>query len=309
MPRVALYTLGCKLNFAETSTLGKQFADRGYRVVDPDTPADVFVLNTCTVTERADRECRQVIRRAMRNSANAFVIVTGCYAQLAPEEIASIAGVDLVLGAREKFNLFDHFTSLQKNGVPRVAVSGIDRIESFGRASSTGVDDRTRAFLKVQDGCDYRCSFCTIPLARGPSRAAVGRRRQAYYRPRLGGVPRRAITLARRTRPAASAQLARPAQHGPGLAEYGPGHRMAALARLRVSGARRCRNEHASNCRDRLPPGRWLPDRVREHDPAGCYPATSQPAGAPGAPDRPGAGGPLTGLGLAGTVTLPALQP
>ncbi len=171
MPKVALHTLGCKLNYAETSTLGKQFLDRGYEVVGFGEQADVCVINTCSVTERADRECRQMIRRALRTSARPYVIVTGCYAQLEPEEVASIEGVDLVLGAKEKFDLFAHAGALEKGRYPVVQVSDIDSVENFGPAYSTSAADRTRAFLKVQDGCDFNCSFCTIPMARGASRS------------------------------------------------------------------------------------------------------------------------------------------
>ncbi|MBI5473618.1 MAG: tRNA (N(6)-L-threonylcarbamoyladenosine(37)-C(2))-methylthiotransferase MtaB [Ignavibacteriae bacterium] len=171
MPRVSLHTLGCKLNYAETSMLGKQFADRGFQIVDLGEPADVCVINTCSVTGRADRECRQIIRRALRTSDNPLVVVTGCYAQLEPEEVASIHGVDVVLGAKEKFNLFDHLGSLEKRLTPHIVVSDIETVDNFGIAYSTDATDRTRAFLKVQDGCDYNCSFCTIPLARGSSRS------------------------------------------------------------------------------------------------------------------------------------------
>lgn len=171
MPRVALHTLGCKLNFAETSAIGKQFLDRGFEIVELGEPADVCVINTCSVTERADRECRQLIRRALRTGGKPVVIVTGCYAQLEPEEIASIEGVDLVLGAREKFTILDFLPSLEKSRAPRVHVSGIDTVDDFGPAFSTEAGNRTRAVLKVQDGCDYTCSFCTIPLARGESRS------------------------------------------------------------------------------------------------------------------------------------------
>ncbi len=171
MKRIALHTLGCKLNYAESSMLGKQFADRGFEVVDFDEPAEVYVINTCSVTERADRECRQIIRRALRRAGNPFVIVTGCYAQLEPEEVASIEGVDVVLGAKEKFQLFDYIGSFEKNLYPNIFVSDIEGVDNFGIAYSTSATDRTRAFLKVQDGCDYNCSFCTIPLARGASRS------------------------------------------------------------------------------------------------------------------------------------------
>jgi threonylcarbamoyladenosine tRNA methylthiotransferase MtaB len=171
MKTVALHTLGCKLNFAETSTIGRQFVDRGYRIVDVDTPANVFVLNTCSVTDRADRECRQIVRRVLRNSPEAFVIVTGCYAQLRPGEIAAIDGVDLVVGTSEKLNLLDHVLDLTKRGIPQTLVSCIDDAAEFQPAYSADVGGRTRAFLKIQDGCDYPCAFCTIPTARGGSRS------------------------------------------------------------------------------------------------------------------------------------------
>lgn len=171
MKRVALHTLGCKLNFAETSTIGRQFADRGFEIVDFDRLADVYVLNTCSVTERADCEARQYIRRFLRTSPRAFIIVTGCYAQLEPEEIASIDGVDAVLGSQEKFKLFDIVKDFHKNDSPRIHVSDVQGISDFGPAFSSDVGGRTRAFLKVQDGCDYSCTFCTIPLARGGSRS------------------------------------------------------------------------------------------------------------------------------------------
>jgi len=171
MRRVALETLGCKLNFAETSTLGRQFVDHGFRVVGSGEPCDVYVLNTCSVTERADAECRQLVRRALRHSPDAYVIVVGCYAQLQPQSLASIAGVDLVLGANEKFRILQHAGSFLKNPVPEVFVSCIDEPLEFHDAFSAEVGGRTRAFLKVQDGCDYSCSFCTIPRARGASRS------------------------------------------------------------------------------------------------------------------------------------------
>jgi threonylcarbamoyladenosine tRNA methylthiotransferase MtaB len=171
MPRVALHTLGCKLNFAETSSLGGQFLDRGFELVEFGAPADIIVINTCSVTERADRECRQIIRRARRTSAEAIVLVTGCYAQLEPEEVASIDGVDLVLGSKEKFRLFDFLPVLERSPYPRVHVSDVGHDDAFGPAMSGPAGDRTRAYLKVQDGCDYQCSFCTIPRARGVSRS------------------------------------------------------------------------------------------------------------------------------------------
>nr|WP_243663684.1 hypothetical protein [Rhodothermus marinus] len=169
MPRVSFYTLGCKLNFAETSTLERDFLARHYEVVPFGEPADVTVINTCTVTAEAERQCRQIIRRAIRQNPDAFIIVTGCYAQLRPEEIARIEGVDVVLGAREKFHLFELIESFQKKEQTQVAVSCIDELQEFGPAFSS--TERTRAFLKIQDGCDYVCSFCTIPKARGRSRS------------------------------------------------------------------------------------------------------------------------------------------
>ncbi|MBI4546754.1 MAG: tRNA (N(6)-L-threonylcarbamoyladenosine(37)-C(2))-methylthiotransferase MtaB [Ignavibacteriae bacterium] len=171
MKKVAFHTLGCKLNFAETSTIGRQFVDRGFEVVDVDDPFDVFILNTCSVTERADRECRQLIRRALRHSPDAYVVVVGCYAQLQPEKIASIDGVDLVVGTKEKFRIFDYAGDFIKHSTPHVFVSCIDDVTAFDPAYSADVGGRTRAFLKVQDGCDYHCAFCTIPLARGESRS------------------------------------------------------------------------------------------------------------------------------------------
>lgn len=171
MPRVALHTLGCKLNYAETSAIGKQFLDRGYEIVELGEPADVCVINTCSVTARANRECRQIIRRALRTADDPVVVVTGCYAQLEPEEVASIDGVDFVLGSREKSNIFEHTGTFARNPAPRIFVSDIAAANDFGPAWSTEAGNRTRAFLKVQDGCDYNCSFCTIPLARGKSRS------------------------------------------------------------------------------------------------------------------------------------------
>lgn len=169
--KVSFYTLGCKLNYAETASLERQFTDRGFDVVPFSERADVCIVNTCSVTERADREARQIVRRALRTSPDAFVAVVGCYAQLEPEEISSIDGVDMVLGASEKFRLFDFAGDFRKNMLPKIFVSPIETVNDFGPAYSGGVDDRTRAFLKVQDGCDYSCAFCTIPLARGESRS------------------------------------------------------------------------------------------------------------------------------------------
>ncbi|MDZ4700040.1 MAG: tRNA (N(6)-L-threonylcarbamoyladenosine(37)-C(2))-methylthiotransferase MtaB [Rhodothermales bacterium] len=169
MARVSFYTLGCKLNYAETGALQESFVARNFEAVAFGEPADVTVVNTCTVTDEADRKCRQVIRRALRANPHTFVIVTGCYAQLQPEEIAAIPGVDAVLGAREKFNLFGLIRSFEKGEASQVHVSCIDEADTFGPAYHAG--ERARAFLKVQDGCDYTCAFCTIPLARGRSRS------------------------------------------------------------------------------------------------------------------------------------------
>lgn len=169
--KASFYTLGCKLNYAETASLERQFKERGYDIVPFSEPSDVCVINTCSVTERADREARQIVRRAMRTSPTAFVAVVGCYAQLDPEVIASIDGVDMVLGASEKFRMFDFAGPFTKFAAPKVFVSPISSVSDFGPAYSGGVDDRTRAFLKVQDGCDFTCAFCTIPLARGESRS------------------------------------------------------------------------------------------------------------------------------------------
>ncbi len=167
----SIQTLGCKLNYAESSTLSRQLEDAGWNVAGPDIHADLYVLNTCSVTEFADKKCRQAVRRYKRLNPDARVIVTGCYAQLKPQEIADIDGVDLVLGAAEKFNLLQHIEQMQV-GVPAhyVRREPIDQHLDFHASYSVG--DRTRAFLKVQDGCDYKCSFCTIPRARGGSRSA-----------------------------------------------------------------------------------------------------------------------------------------
>lgn len=166
---VAFHTLGCKLNFSETSTLSRLLESEGFEKKEFEDLADVYVLNTCSVTENADKECRQIVRRIQRKAPGAFIVVTGCYAQLKPEEIASIDGVDLVLGAAEKFNLSKHLQDLTKGDSARISSCDIDEISGFHAAYSH--NDRTRTFLKVQDGCDYNCSFCTIPLARGHSRS------------------------------------------------------------------------------------------------------------------------------------------
>jgi threonylcarbamoyladenosine tRNA methylthiotransferase MtaB len=168
---VALHTLGCKLNYSETSSISNQFLERGFKLTEFEEAADVYVLNTCSVTESAERECRQVIRRALRQNPQAFVIVTGCYAQLRPEEIAHIEGVDFVLGSSEKFKLFSLIDKFNKRETTCVSVTPTENLIEFGLARSSEADSRTRAFLKIQDGCDYTCSFCTIPLARGSSRS------------------------------------------------------------------------------------------------------------------------------------------
>ncbi|MFZ1082404.1 MAG: tRNA (N(6)-L-threonylcarbamoyladenosine(37)-C(2))-methylthiotransferase MtaB [Candidatus Kryptoniota bacterium] len=169
--RVALESLGCKLNYAETIQIEKEFKRRGFDIVSPSTSADVFVINTCTVTQSADSDCRQIVRRALRNSPNAFVVVTGCYAQGKPDEVAQIEGVDLVLGAKEKFELFNYVDDFAKDYHARIFVGPVEGAIEFGAADSAINGARTRAFLKVQDGCDYKCSYCTIPKVRGTSRS------------------------------------------------------------------------------------------------------------------------------------------
>ncbi|MCO5233968.1 MAG: tRNA (N(6)-L-threonylcarbamoyladenosine(37)-C(2))-methylthiotransferase MtaB [Chitinophagales bacterium] len=166
---VAFYTLGCKLNFSETSAIGRSMESAGFQIVDYDSPSDVYVINTCSVTDNADKKCRYYVRKALRNNPDAYVVVIGCYAQLKPNEIVEIKGVDLVLGAAEKFRLPEILHDLSKNACGQVIASNIKAADFFVSAYSVG--DRTRSFLKVQDGCDYKCSFCTIPLARGQSRS------------------------------------------------------------------------------------------------------------------------------------------
>lgn len=167
---VAFHTLGCKLNFAETSTIARQLTDSGYQKVNFDEPAKVYIINTCSVTENADRECKLHVKRAMKANPDGLVAVIGCYAQLKPEEISNIEGVDLVLGAKEKFNLLSYLDDLEKSeAAGEVHSCEIDEADFF--IGSYSIGDRTRAFLKVQDGCDYKCTYCTIPLARGISRS------------------------------------------------------------------------------------------------------------------------------------------
>lgn len=168
--KVAFYTLGCKLNFSESSTIGRMMMDAGYAKVDFDDSPDIFVINTCSVTENADKKCKQLVKRAMKINPKGFVIIIGCYAQLKPQEIADITGVDLVLGANEKFNIVEHLDNIEKREIARVKNENIRETKDFIPAYSFG--DRTRSFLKIQDGCDYFCTFCTIPLARGKSRNA-----------------------------------------------------------------------------------------------------------------------------------------
>lgn len=169
---VAFHTLGCKLNFAESSALARKFENAGYLVQPFSDPADVYVINTCSVTDFADRKCRKVVRQALRQSPDAKIVVTGCYAQLKPEEIAEMEGVDLVLGAAQKFQILDYVETIEKApGKGMVKAGEIEAVNSFHQSFSFG--DRTRSFLKIQDGCDYNCSFCTIPLARGMSRSST----------------------------------------------------------------------------------------------------------------------------------------
>ena len=168
---VSFQTLGCKLNFSETSTIGKQFLQKGFSIVDVKEKADIYVINTCTVTENAEKDCRQFVRRVQRQNPNAYIIVTGCYAQLRPEEIAAIGGVDAVLGSNEKFKIFDLIEEFEKEELSCIYVKPTEELNKFNSAASTNADDRTRAYFKIQDGCDYKCTFCTIPLARGTSRS------------------------------------------------------------------------------------------------------------------------------------------
>jgi threonylcarbamoyladenosine tRNA methylthiotransferase MtaB len=167
--KAAFHTLGCKLNFSETSSIARLMMEKGFEKVDFSQPADVYVINTCSVTENADKECRQIVKNALKVAPGAFVAVVGCYAQLKPNEISSIPGVDVVLGATEKFKLLNYIHSLDKKSGAEIHNCEIDDADFFVDAYSTG--DRTRTFLKVQDGCDYSCTFCTIPLARGSSRS------------------------------------------------------------------------------------------------------------------------------------------
>ncbi|RLD78785.1 MAG: tRNA (N(6)-L-threonylcarbamoyladenosine(37)-C(2))-methylthiotransferase MtaB [Bacteroidetes bacterium] len=167
--KVAFYTLGCKLNFSETSTIARDFQSEGFERVGFDEYADIYVINTCTVTDNADKRFKTIVRSALKQNENAFLIAIGCYAQLKPEELAKVDGVDLVLGATEKFKVTDYINDLTKNEIGEVHSCEIDEADFY--VGSYSIGDRTRAFLKVQDGCDYKCTYCTIPLARGISRS------------------------------------------------------------------------------------------------------------------------------------------
>lgn len=169
MKKVAFYTLGCKLNFSETSTIGRMFEQSGFQKVNFEDQADIYVINTCSVTENADKKCKKVVKEALKISPNAFIAIIGCYAQLKPKEISEIPGVDVVLGAAEKFRLIELLGDFKINPDKKIYASPIS--EAIHYNNSFSLNDRTRTFLKVQDGCDYTCSFCTIPLARGASRS------------------------------------------------------------------------------------------------------------------------------------------
>ena len=168
--KVAYYTLGCKLNFSETSAISRSLNDNGYTKVDFSSAANYYVINTCSVTENADKKCKQIVKQAKKTNPEAKVIIIGCYAQLKPEEIAKIKGVDLVLGANEKFRLHEHLEGIKESDEPIIIAGAIKEVGFYSEAFSYG--ERTRSFVKIQDGCDYFCSFCTIPLARGRSRSS-----------------------------------------------------------------------------------------------------------------------------------------
>ena len=167
--KVAFYTLGCKLNFSETSTIARDFKNEGFERVDFEELADIYVINTCSVTDNADKRFKTIVTSALKQNENAFLIAIGCYAQLKPEELANIDGVDMVLGATEKFKVLDYIHDLSKNNIGEIQSCEIDEADFY--VGSYSIGDRTRAFLKVQDGCDYKCTYCTIPLARGISRS------------------------------------------------------------------------------------------------------------------------------------------
>ena len=167
--KVAFYTLGCKLNFSETSTIARNFVSEGFERVQFEEKADIYVINTCSVTENADKRFKSIVKNALKKNDEAFLIAVGCYAQLKPEELAAVDGVDLVLGATEKFNVTSYINDLTKNNIGEVHSCEISDADFY--VGSYSIGDRTRAFLKVQDGCDYKCTYCTIPLARGISRS------------------------------------------------------------------------------------------------------------------------------------------
>ena len=167
----SFYTLGCKLNFSETSTISRDLEEEGYAKIDFELGADIYVINTCSVTDQADKKCRNIVRKALKYNPNAFIVVIGCYAQLKPKEISTIEGVDLVLGAQEKFNISNYLKDTEKKKKPVLLNQPIKNVKTFYPGYSVG--DRTRSFFKVQDGCNYFCSFCTIPLARGKSRSGT----------------------------------------------------------------------------------------------------------------------------------------
>jgi len=168
---VAFHTLGCKLNYSETATISEEFVKRGFNKTNITEKSDVYVINTCTVTENAEKDCRQMVRRLLRLNPEAYIIITGCYAQLRADEISKISGVDAVLGSNEKFKIFELINDFTKEDVSCIYVDPKEKLNEFKSAGSTGAENRTRAYFKIQDGCDYKCSFCTIPLARGESRS------------------------------------------------------------------------------------------------------------------------------------------
>ncbi|HNU60501.1 MAG TPA: tRNA (N(6)-L-threonylcarbamoyladenosine(37)-C(2))-methylthiotransferase MtaB, partial [Aquaticitalea sp.] len=178
--KVAFYTLGCKLNFSETSTIARSFEAEGFDRVDFEDVADIYVINTCSVTDNADKQFKQIVRKSQNSNPDAFVAAIGCYAQLKPEELAAVDGVDLVLGATEKFKITDYINDLSKNEFGEVHSCEIEDADFY--VGSYSIGDRTRAFLKVQDGCDYKCTYCTIPLARGISRSQCRSRRAVRWR-------------------------------------------------------------------------------------------------------------------------------
>jgi len=167
--KVALTTLGCKLNFSESSTISRQFLDAGYNIVKFDEISDIYIINTCSVTQNADKQFKNLVLKALKTNSKAFIIAIGCYAQLKPEELAKLKGVDLVLGSKEKFKILDYLNDLNKNDFGEIHSCEISETDFY--SSSYSIGDRTRSFLKVQDGCDYKCTYCTIPLARGISRS------------------------------------------------------------------------------------------------------------------------------------------